>query len=72
MPRNERILFFRNTWNLKPGSSLNGSRSHYRQLLQVFTLVVFGQQLEVLTRVILGEDERKVLLPLIGVVKDCL
>ena len=71
MPRNERILFFRNSLNLNLGS-LKGRRSYYRQLLQVFTLVVFWQQLEVLTRLILGEDERKVFLHLFDVVKDCL
>ena len=64
MPRNERILFLRNSRNLNPGR-------YYRQLLQVFTLIVFEQQLEVLTR-ILGEDERKVLLHLFDAVKDCL
>ena len=73
MPRNERILFFRNSRNLKPGSSREvGLSYYYRQLLQVFTLVVFWRQLEVLTRLILGEDERKVLLHLFDAVKDVL
>ena len=40
MPRNERILFFRNSRNLNPGSSREAGLSYYRQLLQV-TLVVF-------------------------------
>ena len=42
MPQNERILFFRNSRNLNPGSSREvGLSYYYRQLLQVFTLVVF-------------------------------
>ena len=69
MPRNERISFFRNLRNPNHGSSLKGI--YYRQLLQV-TLMVFWQQREVLTRLILGEDERKVLLHLLDAVKDCL
>ena len=76
MPRNERISFLRNSRNPNRGS--RETLSYYRQLLQV-TLVVFWPQLvvlpqlvEILTRLILGEEERKDLLLPDDVLKDCL